>query len=86
MEARQAGTRLQEEQVQGSQAPTRARDSQDTLLEQEERCGLTTGAVDQRVARAAEEAGQAGACRVAQQAVRPLGRAPLRGQASKQSD
>ena len=45
------------------------------------RSELTAGAVDQRVARAAEQAAQAGACRVAQQAVRPLSRAPLRAEA-----
>ena len=43
-----------------------------------ERIELTAVAVDQRVARAAVEAGPAGACCVAQQAVRPLSRAPLR--------
>ena len=43
-----------------------------------ERSELTAGAVDQRMARAAVEAGAAGACCIAQQAVRPLSRAPLR--------
>ena len=42
--------------------------------------GLTASAVDQRVAMAAEEAGQAGVCCVTQKAVRTLSRAPLRAQ------
>ena len=45
----------------------------------------TAGAVDERVARAAEDTGQAGSCAVTQEAVRPLGRAPLREQVGKLS-
>ena len=47
---------------------------------EEESRGLTASTVDQRVAVAAEEAGQAGVCCVTQKAVRPLSRAPLRAQ------
>ena len=47
-------------------------------LQNERKSGLTAGAVGKRVARTAVEAGPAGACCVAQQAVRPLSRAPLR--------
>ena len=54
-------------------------------VSQKESSKLTAGAVVQRVAWAAEEAGQAGARCVAQQAVRPLGRASLRVQASTPS-
>ena len=49
---------------------------------QVERSDLTACAVDQRVAWAAEEAGQVGINYVAQQAVCPLGGAPLRARAS----
>ena len=77
----EGGARLRQEQPQEARLRHSAR-LHTTAFKIGKKGTLTAGAVDQRVVRAAEEAGQAGDCDVTQQAVRPLNRAPLCGHAS----